>query len=954
MIEIRLFGGVEAHADDGTAIDVGPAKCQALLAALALSPGAAVPVDRLIELVWGIDPPRTAAKTLQTYVGRLRQGLGGTAIVRVGEAYRLDVDGSSVDVARFRAKLDAGDEGSALAEWSGPPFAGLDAPGLAPVADGLVEQHLAALASYLSARLDEPETVVTLRELTAEHRYREDLWELLLIALYRAGRQRDALAAYQELRGRLVEDLGVEPGPALRAVEARILAHDPDLGSGADRSTAAGPTRSSVDGRPGSRSRLIGRSRLLADVEEALDDAPLVTLVGPGGIGKTRLALAIAERWAGSGGGVDLDPLVVELGSISADAGVARVVAGAAGLAERPGHDVGDAVVRGLAGRTTLLVLDNCEHVVTGAAELAEAVLARCPGVTIVATSREPLGVLGEQVIEVAPLSIAGDAVELFVERARAVDRGFEVGADRASVVEICRRLDGLPLAIELAAARVRTFTPAELLARLDDRFRLLTVGRRTADARHQTLAAAVAWSYDLLSESERALLGRLAVFSGPFDLAAAEELGVGPVTGQPAIVDGTAVAGSLAGLVDRSMVVAELGPDGRRFRLLETIRAFAVGRLSAADHRDLADRHATWCRSEVLGVRTLVSGRGEVEGIRRLTELWPNLRAAVDHACTVGDHRLVRDLVEPIAPEVYLRTQSEVGEWAERLLAITPADDVDGIVFGLTWAARRYMRHGDPDGFARLDDRYGRPDDPMVDYARAFLADDGPARLRTAHRAMAQLEQRGDRYGALLFETVGLGGTLLAVGRLDEVGELLADVERRVVADGPPTILSWTLSMLGVVAVLRQRDDEADRYFARALEVEVPPRTTTLARPMLARAELKRDRPKVAFGLLDEHLEEVDDLDDMYSARLAGLTFLDVMVRVGRMCAGARVLGYLEASGLLDGPGLVEGVRGAIERIDKSSDASVAAARNEGRALDDRAAVAWMRSELAAAIAAG
>ena len=231
MLEIRLLGGVEARADDGGPLDIGPAKCRALLAALALSPGAAVPVGRLIELVWGDDPPRTAAKTLQTYVTRLRKGIGADRVVRVGEAYRLDVEPGSVDVERFRGLVAAGDHAGALAEWSGPPLVGMGGDAMQAIVDGLTEQWLEAVEADLAARSDvDPEAAIgPLTEAWRAHPYREGLVGLLMVALYRAGRQADALAAYREARNRLVEELGVEPGPALAAVEARILGHDPTL-----------------------------------------------------------------------------------------------------------------------------------------------------------------------------------------------------------------------------------------------------------------------------------------------------------------------------------------------------------------------------------------------------------------------------------------------------------------------------------------------------------------------------------------------------------------------------------------------------------------------------------------------------------------------------------------------------------------------------------------------------
>ena len=291
-MQIRLLGGVRASDDSGVAVDVGPAKCQAVLAALALRPGAVVPVSRIVDMVWGEEPPRTAEKTLQSYVTRLRKGLGADSIVREGAAYRLAVDPAAVDVARFQRLLDAGDVEAALAEWSGRPMAGLDAAGLGPAVDGLVEQWIGAVEAGLAYHVDvDPARAIgPLTELVANHPFRESLSALLMTALYRVGRQADALAVYRATREQLVEELGVEPGPQLRELELQILAHDEVL----DR---ARPPRG-IRGRgnlPRRPSHLIGRDDQVGLVGEALNSAAVVTLVGPGGIGKTRLAVAAAQ-----------------------------------------------------------------------------------------------------------------------------------------------------------------------------------------------------------------------------------------------------------------------------------------------------------------------------------------------------------------------------------------------------------------------------------------------------------------------------------------------------------------------------------------------------------------------------------------------------------------------------------------------------------------------------------
>ncbi len=302
-----------------------------------------------------------------------------------------------------------------------------------------------------------------------------------------------------------------------------------------------------------------------------------------------------------------------------------------------------------------------------------------------------------------------------------AASRTFDPSASRDDVEEICRRLDGVPLAIELAAARTGNLSTADLVERLDDRLRLLTGGRRASVERHRTLRATIQWSYDLLTPPQQAMFRCLSIFAGTFDRLAAAAI-VADTNLDLESLDHVDVDDLLGDLVDRSMLIVESGPFGRRFRLLETMRQFGAEHLSETGTTDvIAARHAQWCLDEVTTIHELLAGPAEIEGVARLDELWPNLRAAVDWACATEDRRLARDLVAPVAAEVYLRSRSEIGDWAERILAITPPDDEELIVFGLTWAARRYMRKLDTEGYERLVGRYGEPDHPMIRYARAF-----------------------------------------------------------------------------------------------------------------------------------------------------------------------------------------------------------------------------------------
>lgn len=957
MVRIRLLGGVGAVTDDGRPVDVGPAKCQAVLAALALSAGAAVPVSRIVELVWGEVPPRTAEKTLQSYVTRLRKGLGQDAIVRVGAAYRLDVEPESVDALRFQRRLDAGDVESALAEWGGPPLAGLEAEGLGSVAEGLVERWLGALELDLERRVerDPPAAIGALTELTARYPFREGLWALLMVALYRVGRQADALQTYRTAREHLVGRLGVEPGPRLREVEALVLSQDERLTAGVPGEGATGEERAARlggDEHPPSRSegaprgnlprrmgRLIGRDGDLRLVGDALSAAPVVTLVGPGGIGKTRLALASARTAeADLGGGAWL----VELAGISSPEDVPRAVADALGVREGHGRTLTESIVVALASRQALIVLDNCEHVIAGAADMAHAIAEGCPEARVLATSREGLGLGEERLVSVAPLDPAGPGVELFVERARAVDHSFDPDAQRDQVEEICRRLDGVPLAIELAAARVRSLPPADLLERLGDRLRLLTGGRRPGGERHRTLRATIGWSYDLLAAPERTVFDRLSIFAGPFDLSAAETVAA---SGD---LDAVEVDDVLGGLVERSMLVAESGPFGRRFRLLETMRQFGMERLSESGGADaVADRHTAWVLDRLAIVNRLLAGPGEIEGVARLAELWPNLRAAVDRACASGDRRLARALVRPVVSEVMLRSQDEIGDWVERILAMTPVGDREAIVFGLTWAAQRYAMDQDPEGYERLVRRHGEPDDPMLHHARAFVYEDYEALERWAPRAVDELRRRGDHDLAELFE-IDVGAALLNLGRLSEHDAIVSRLADRYRVQGPPTLLNWTLMLLGYSALFQGDQERADRLFGEAVDVGVPERTHSPNRPIEARTALRRGDPARAALILRAHVEELLDTGNMQGASIACVELVDLMASTERLPEAARMLGYLETTGLLEAPGFRSLVADAADRIAAGADPSLDRELAAGRELDDRGALAYMRDALA------
>lgn len=688
-----ILGTTQALRDDGSAVALGGARLRALLTVLALRPGRPVPAAVLVDEVWDGDPPADAVGALQALVGRLRRALGRDAVESVENGYRLAADPDAVDLHRFEQlagegarALEDGDAakaatvlGDALALWRGPALA--DLPDRATAAVRWEARRLDARRTRIGAvlALGRPgEALPELAALCADHPIDEPLQALRIRALQAAGRPAQALAAYEEARTVLSDRLGTAPGPELRKLYEELLHQDPPPPAPAPVLVRHGNLRARL-------TSFVGREADIAALREDLSRARLITLLGPGGAGKTRLSQEAAESvdpaawpdgvWLAELAPVD-DPEAVPEAVLTALGGRETVLRGAGAeelrAAERGAGEPLARLTEHCSARRMLLLLDNCEHLVEAAAALTDHLLARCPGLTVLATSREPLGVPGEFVRPVDPLPDP-TALRLLAERGAAALSGFRVDADertREASAEICRRLDGLPLAIELAAARLRMLTPRQIADRLDDRFRLLTSGSRTVLPRQQTLRAVVDWSWDLLDEDERITLRRLSVFSGGCTLAAAEAVcAVRPR-------DAYDVAGVLGSLVDKSLVVAAPAGDGRmRYRLLETVGEYAAERLVEAGERDVIERrHLTFYRELARTTDPELRGAGQLAALDLLQREYENLRTALRHAVAARDEQEALCMVLSLAWYWQMRDlRSDALHWAEAAAALGP-----------------------------------------------------------------------------------------------------------------------------------------------------------------------------------------------------------------------------------------------------------------------------------------
>ncbi len=890
-----------------------------LLALLVLRRGRVVSVDAAIEALWPTRRPQDPVGALQNHVSRLRQGLPPGLVASVGDGYRLDPSAVELDADRVAALLRDGIRGdgtadeAALAElddalerWRGPAFPELD-----DVEDGraeavrLGELRVRAREAQAEARLargEAPGLVSELAALVDEEPLRERPRSLLMTALAAEGRRVEALRVYDDFRRQLGEEVGIEPSPVLAAQHAELLA------GGAEATAASGErpggTRPHGD-RPGEvatvapgagwapRGRLpvpptslVGRDALVEEVAALVGEHRLVSLVGPGGVGKTRLLLEVGHRLRAARS--DRPVVLCELAAAD-EASAVDVVAAALGIDARPGVPMGERVA-GVVGAAEIVVLaDNCEHVLEPIAAFVDHLLANCSGVVVVATSRERLRVPGERVSAVPMLPVGDDgsvAVDLFLERALSVVPDFEPDPEeRACVAEIVRRLDGLPLAIELAAARLFTHDVRAVAAGLDHRFSLLSSGHRGA-SRHASLGAAVSWSFGVLDPPLQELFAALSAFAGPFAVTdAAAVCGVDDLTADLA----------LAQLTERSLVMRV---PGGRFVLLETLRAFGAEQLAATGRTDLVrERHARhlvpW--AEAVDRRLPEPGRS---AIAELDAAVPELRAALGWLVDHGEVELAGRLVAALLDYGFLRLRPDVLAWAELVNAADP-DDRSPLA-PLAWAAAAYA---------------------------AWMAGDLGETGRRSSRALAAAERSG---GVVPAEVASICGShALFEGRLDDaIGWYRQAVETATATDDPA---ERQFIAATEVMVLGYAGDATTAERAETLLAEVGDAATPYAAYAwycAGEAVLALD-PARARARLACALELAEQTGASFVTGVAGASKVSIDARLGDPVAAAadyrRLIDHWRRAGMWSTQWtMLRAIAGLLARLGRHHDAAV------------------------------
>jgi predicted ATPase/DNA-binding SARP family transcriptional activator len=898
--EYGLLGPVEVQVG-GCAVPLASARQRLALAVLLLGTGQMIPAGRLIDELWDdalpVDPPAA----LRTQISRLRHALGpaGGDLVTGDGGYRLRLQRHQLDATRFEDALAAAAQVSgeqalemldeALALWRGPALAEFaDRPFAQPEAVRLDELHVVATErrAGLLLSLDlADDAVAALQAIVAEHPEREHARGLLMQALYRGGRHTDALATFRSWRRHLVDELGLDPSPALQRLEQEILRHA--LPPPAKRCQ---PVNRAL---PLPVTSFVGRDEDRVAITGLLGEVRLLTLHGPGGVGKTRLALEVISRiGAHYRDGVRF----CDLAAIGRPAAVTRAIATAAGLSERAFRRLDDQLIEDLAGLQVLLVLDNCEHVADAVAVIAERLLRETRNVTVLATSRERLGVDGEHVWPVKPLAADGPgapAVRLFLDRARAADPATrQQTGDTGTIAALCTGLDGLPLAIELAAARLPGTTVSELAENLDHRFGLLTAGHR-ADSRHHSLRAVVDWSYQQLTPAEQQLFGQLSVFHGWFDITAARAVTARKGTGPD-------VAHLVLQLVDRSLITADRHSGATRYRLLQTLRSYGLERLENRGELNAAQgRHARWSAELVTQAAHGMCGAGEAEWAAILDLHIGDLRAA--HSWLTGqDTGLSLRMTAELHWYALWRCQSEVFRWADVSAAAAGSsspfypDALASAAFGAVY--RGDLQAADTAAQAALDAARGRapisarrPLEALGDVAifRGELK-----RAADLYRKAYDLSMQAGDYLDAAWDGASASVALAYGDHLSEATRRAGQAQAAAAASGAPSALALVSWAMGEITATTD-PGQARQHLQRAAALAKPAGSrlvASLADVSLATLHARRGDTATALRHYQRVIPEWRQAGAWTPQWVTIRTLIDLLARVGS-CHDAAIL---------------------------------------------------------------
>lgn len=946
-MELRLLGSVELVTPDGVTRALGSPKQRALLAALGLRAGEVVPVWRLVDELWPHQPPDSGATTLQSHVSGLRRVVGGSALRSSREGgYLLAVEPGNVDVHRFEELVNRGEAALAHGEasraagqlrqaldlWRGEALADVpDGPIAQAARTRLGERYLEAVEARTSADLASgrhAELIGELEALVAAHPFRERLWAHLMLALYRSGRQADALDCYQRAHARL-DEIGLEPTDELGELQQRILRHDPALTAPAAAppaspegaaSASPAPARPAADERfrlPASRETPVGRDDDVAALRRRLETSRLVTLTGPGGAGKSTLAAHVGRL-------VEADfadgAVLIELAHTDAAGDLGAAVMAALGAKPRADDTSLPRVATALGDRHVLLVLDNCEHVLAAAGELVDVVLDACPHVQILATSRHPLECRGEQRWPVPPLAVpavdadadevaASPAVRLFLRRAQAVDPHFaDTGDELAVISRIVRELDGIPLAIELAASRVGALSVDEIAEHLAERFRLLRGGARDTAARHQTLENALAWSEQLLDETEQRTLRRLAALPGGADRHTAAAVLFDPSADDEAAPDDFAVAEALDRLVRKSLVLADRTGGRTRYRMLETIRAYFLQRLDQVEGSE-ATRRRLAVELRDLGQQAGEALRGPDDAgvLTRLDDELTNLTAVRSWALGEGDPAVLFDLVTHLPLIAEMRVRPLLYDVMET--AADAAERMDHPAWPAVAAATAVCRavRGDADR-ARHQLAVALERLPAGDGLRtvaglfrvhvAVMTGETDVGVQAGQAAVADARTAGDAF----LETFAMSALVLALAAADHHDEArarLGELRALSSAQDSTSLAAWCAYLEGEV-LAGTAPEEAQHHYQRAIDLgrrSGADAVTGVALIGLSALEARHGTAERALPVFAEALAHHYRGSRWQMCWAALINLTELLSRLGEHAAALEILGAAEHS---------------------------------------------------------